>query len=126
MSKKTIGAYMRMMMNVEQSPTDDSDEDDKKEVIESRPVIKGRSVFQSENEKFLKFTQDKLNRLSNLVDKDINEIIESDGYTLTEYLIVGITLEQGLIVILNCSKDNEDHYFHIEISDTGILFKGNA
>mgnify|MGYP005871307673 CR=1 FL=1 len=148
MSKKTIGDYMRMMKSAEKEEenTKDNIEESKCDctgdgkcqcpsdcscgcnAVSESISVSGVEPMMQESETFLKYTKDMLSKFSDIIMDDINKHIDTDeSYVLNEYLILGVTLEQGLIVVLKCTNEfDEEKNVHIEISTEGVITKGEV
>jgi hypothetical protein len=143
MSKKTMGDYMRMMNGAEkeqekkdvdsgfsESNCDCSEEDECEcnSVNEGSITVYGVDPMFQESVTFLKYTKDMLEKLKEILSGDMNKYIETDEhYTVNDYLILGVTLEQGVIVVLKCNNEfDEEKNLHIEVSTEGVSFKGEV
>lgn len=156
MSKKTMGDYMRMMKSAEKEPDKEVVQDDHRydddiqesecgcskdgnckcpsdcscgcNSVKESISISGVEPMMQESETFLNYTKEMLSKFNDILMDDINKHIETDeSYICNDYLILGVTLEQGLIVVLKCTNEyDEEKNVHIEISTEGVITKGEV
>lgn len=149
MSTKTLGDYMKMLNSVEDESVDDKAQAtdkcscghdpsncncpsdcecgcNKDESIEENVDVKNQDLNNTwqESDQFLAYVKDNIETLHKVMSQGLTEII-NDGkeYRCNEYLIVGVTLEQGLMVVIRCEDEYEDqHTAHIEIKGSDVTF----
>lgn len=148
MNDKTLGDYMKMLNSVEHEkgsgeqdtqkcscghesgkcdcPSDCACGCNKDENIEETVDIRTQDLNHTwkESDDFLNYVNRNVEILHEVMEEGLTEVI-NDGkeYRCNEYLIVGVTLEQGLMVVIRCEDEYEDqHTAHIEIKDGDVSF----
>lgn len=134
MSQKTMGDYMRMMKSVEKADSEEEVNESECQCdgececngVNESVQITGIDPIYTECQTFEKYTSDMISKFKDFISSDINDHVDLDeDFTCGEYLIIGITLEQGLMVILKCKNEfDEEKNLYFEIGTEGIEYKG--
>jgi len=136
MPSKTIGQYMRMMKSAEeQSDGEDEKVEEAKctgdsdcecgcnNVVES---VDGVEVDFSESTKFINKVKSNVSSLNDVLREGISAYIDDgDSYICDSYMILGYTLEDGLMVLVKCRNEYDEHLnAHFEVNEGSTEFKG--
>lgn len=113
-SDKSLSDYLKLIHTIEKEKPEDINEDNENldEDLEQdiSKAFSNDSFIKNPNE-FLNFCKDCLNTFNvslktNKILKFINS--DSDSYEILDSMILGITIEQGLIVVLKIKNENNE------------------
>lgn len=144
MSSKTMGDYMRMMKSVEkkEAESEESVEESKCDCDGTQPCdcpsdcdcgcnkvtesVDGKEIDLSESMSFLSKVKKHVTKVNDMVRDGVTGYInDGDTYECDSYMIMGFTLENGLVVVFKC-KNEFDEYLnaYFEVTEDDIEFKG--
>lgn len=143
MASKTIGDYMRMMKSVEKEEKEEEQVEESQcncdgtkpcdcpsdckcgcnKVTES---IDGSEIDLSESMQFLSKVKAHISIVNDMVREGISGYInDGDDYECDSYMIMGYTLEGGMVVVFKCKNEYDEYlnaYFEVRMDD--VEFKG--
>ena len=143
MASKTMGDYMRMMKSVEKKEKEEEQVEESQcncdgtkpcdcpsdcecgcnKVTES---IDGNEIDLSESMQFLSKVKAHISIVNDMVREGISGYInDGDDYECDSYMIMGYTLESGMVVVFKCKNEYDEYlnaYFEVRMED--VEFKG--
>lgn len=143
MASKTMGDYMRMMKSVEKKEKEEEQVEESQcncdgtkpcdcpsdcecgcnKVTES---IDGNEIDLSESMQFLSKVKAHISIVNDMVREGISGYInDGDDYECDSYMIMGYTLEGGMVVVFKCKNEYDEYlnaYFEVRMDD--VEFKG--
>lgn len=143
MASKTMGDYMRMMKSVEKKEKEEEQVEESQcncdgtkpcdcpsdcecgcnKVTES---IDGNEIDLSESMQFLSKVKAHISIVNDMVREGISGYInDGDDYECDSYMIMGYTLESGMVVVFKCKNEYDEYlnaYFEVRMDD--VEFKG--